>query len=310
MKIAIIGTGGVGGYFGGRLAKAGNDVTFIARGAQLKAMQEDGLKVKSISGNFEINPVNVTDNFRIISNPGLIILAVKAWQVKEAAISLKPVLADETIILPLQNGIFAVHELNEVIDSHHVIGGLCRIISKIEAPGVISHEGVEPTIIFGETDNNKSERILNVKRLFDAAGFSSIIPEDIQAELWKKFISICSGGLLALSRSSYGTVRENTFTRKMMTELLTEIYEIALKENVNLEPDIVGRMIRFIDTLPFHSMASLARDVMEGRPSEIDYQNGTVVRLAEKHHLDTPVNRFIYSCILPMEHRARYHNQG
>lgn len=305
MKIAVIGAGGVGGYFGGRLAKAGNDVTFVARGAQLKAMQKHGLKVNSISGNFEINPVKVTDNFRVIHDPGLIILGVKAWQVKEVAVSLRPVLVDETIILPLQNGISAVEELKEVVEGHHVIGGLCRIISRIEAPGVISHEGVEPTIIFGETDNNRSERILTIKKLFDAAGFSSIIAQDIHAELWKKFISICSGGLLALSRSSYGAVRENSYTRKMMTELLTEIYEIALKEEVNLEPGIVGRMIRFIDTLPYQSMASLARDVMEGRPSEIDYQNGTVVSLGEKHHIDTPVNRFVYSCILPMEQKAR-----
>jgi 2-dehydropantoate 2-reductase len=304
MKIAVIGAGGVGGYFGGRLAKAGNHVTFIARGGHLEALNNQGLNVLSESGDFTIFPVDATDELRAVQDHELIILGVKAWQVKKIARDLKNFIGLDTLILPLQNGVMAADEISAEINSNHVLGGLCRIISKIESPGVIHHIGVEPTIIFGELDNRKTERAVRILESFKEAGISAFIANDIRSELWKKFIAICVSGLLAICRSSYGVVRENEGTRKLMQELLNEIYELALKEGIKLEENIVERMLQFIDTLPYDSGSSLSRDVMEGRPSEIEYQNGTVVRLAEKNGIETPVNRFIYYCILPMEQRA------
>jgi 2-dehydropantoate 2-reductase len=305
MKIAIIGSGGVGGYFGAKLAKAGNDVTFLARGDHLKAIKENGLEVKSIKGDFKIFPSKATNSIKEIGQSDLIIMAVKAWQVKELAPEIKEIAHSQSIILPMQNGIQAADELAEVIDKQNIIGGLCRIISKIEAPGIINHFGVEPSIVFGELDNSKTVRILKLKGIIDQAGINSKISEDITAELWKKLISICVSGLLTVSKTTYGELREIKETRQLMLELLTEIYNLSQKIGIKIEPEFVSKTMAFADTFPYNSTSSLARDVWEGKPSEIEYQNGTVVRLAEKYGIEVPVNRFVYSCILPMEKKAR-----
>lgn len=305
MKIAIIGTGGVGGYFGGKLAHAGEDVTFVARGEHLKVLQTHGLTVKSINGDFMVNPVNATNEIRKIGNPDLVLLAVKAWQIRDISRELKSVIHQNTVVIPLQNGVLAAEEMVGELNRENVVGGLCRIMSKIESPGIITHFGVAPTIVFGELDCKKTERMDKIKELFDKAGFNSIISNDIQADIWKKFITICVSGLLAITRSTYGVLREMEGTRRLLRELMTEIYQVALKAGISLNPDIVDRIMDGIDAYPYDSSSSLARDVWEGKPSEIDYQNGTVVRLGEKYQVDTPINRFVYHCILPMEIAVR-----
>ncbi|WP_439881704.1 ketopantoate reductase family protein [Pontibacter sp. MBLB2868] len=305
MKIVVIGAGGVGGYFGGKLAKAGFDVTFLARGAHLEAMKVNGLTVKSLQGDFHVDQVQATDSISGIGQADLIILGVKAWQIKEIAKDLKPILHADTLVLPLQNGVLAIDELKEYIPGHNILGGLCRIISKIDAPGVINHFGVVPTIVFGETDKSRSERTQQVKTIFDKAGIESQLSDDIYADLWKKFTSICISGLLAVSRTTYGELRELKETRQLMVELLREIHQLSQKVGIDIQPDFPDKVVAFIDTLPYDSTASLTRDVLQGKPSEIEYQNGTVVRLGEIYGVDTPVNRFIYSSILPMEIKAR-----
>lgn len=305
MKVAIFGTGGVGGYFGGKIANAGHDVTFIARGEHLKAIQANGLKVKSISGDFLIQPAEATDDIKKIKDVELVIIAVKAWQVKDAAKELKTVVGKDAVVMPLQNGVSAAEEITEELNRENVIGGLCKIISKVEAPGVIHHFGVEPTIVFGELNKEKTARIGRLKELFDEAGINSIAADDIHAELWKKFIAICVSGLLAVTQSTYGVVRELEETRIMMRELVAEIYTVALRAGIDLNDDIVEKTMDFIDSFPYDSTSSLTRDVWEGKPSEIEYQNGTVVKLGRKYDVDTPVNRFVYNCILPLELRAR-----
>jgi len=305
MRIAIIGTGGVGGYFGGKLAKAGYDVTFLARGAHLKAIQQKGLTVKSILGDFIIDPVNVTDRIDTIGLTDLVILGVKAWQVRDISKELLTIIKKDTTILPLQNGVMAAEELEDYINKENIVGGLCRIISKIESPGVINHFGLEPSILFGGLDNTGTERIDLIKAMFDKAGISSKISEDITADLWKKFIGICVSGLLAVTKTTYGELRELKETRQLMIDLINEIYVLSQQLWIRIESDFVGKMISVIDSYPYDSTSSLTRDVWDGKPSEIEYQNGTVVRLGEKFGVDTPVNRFVYSSILPMEMKAR-----
>ena len=305
MKILIIGAGGVGGYFGGKLAKAGNDVTFIARSEHLKQMKTNGLTVNSILGNFHVDNIKATDKINDVESPDLILIAVKAWQISSIAHELKLIIKPNTTILPLQNGVSAIDELKEHLNQKNIIGGLCRIISKIESPGIINHFGANPTIIFGEIDNSKTERIKSLKNLFDNAGIASNIAVDIHSEIWKKYISICISGLLAITKTTYGELREQKETRQMMIELFAEIYQLSQKMGIKIEPDFIDKTIAFIDTLPYESTTSLSRDVWEGKPSEIDCQNGTVVKLAEKFGVDVPVNRFVYNCILPMEKRAR-----
>lgn len=305
MKIAIIGTGGVGGYFGGKIAKAGYDVTFVARGEHLRTIREKGLKVKSIAGNFTVKKANATDEMKSIGNVDLVLLGVKAWQVKDVAEQMKVIVDSRTTVMPLQNGIMAARDLADILDKKNIMGGLCRIISKIESPGMITHSGVEPFITFGELDNQKTDRTAKIKDLFDRAGIASMVADDIHVELWNKFMAICVSGLLAVTRSTYGTVRELRETRKMMNDLLAEIYEISFGEKIRLDNNIVEKTMRLIDSYPYESTSSLTRDVMAGRPSEIDYQNGTVVKLGEKYNINVPVNRHIYNCILPMELTAR-----
>lgn len=305
MKIAIIGTGGVGGYFGAKLAQAGNEVTFLARGEHLKAIQKNGLTVKSILGDFRVENIKATDKVSNIEKPDLVIISVKAWQVKGIGEELKPILKSDTTIIPLQNGVLAADELMENIERKHILGGLCRIISKIEAPGVINHIGVTPTIVFGELDKSKTERLARIQNVFNAAGIESRISDDIEADIWKKFISICVSGLLAVSNTTYGELRELKETRNLMVELINEVYILSKKIGVNIEEGFVDKTVSFIDTYPSDSTSSLTRDVWERKPSEIEYQNGTVVRLGEKYGVATPINRFVYSCILPSELKAR-----
>ncbi len=305
MNIAIIGTGGVGGYFGAKLAEAGNKVTFVARGAHLKAIQTNGLLVKSINGDLHIENAQATNSITDIGNADLVITAVKAWQIKEVRDDIKRILHRDSMVLPLQNGVLAASELSEVINPKQVLGGLCRIISKIEAPGIINHFGVQPEIVFGELDRQETERMQMLSALFEDAGINFKASRDIEADVWKKFISICVSALLAVTKTTYGEMCELKETYQMMSELLKEIYQVSQKAGVNIKPDFIDKTITFIKSFPYDSTSSLTRDVLEGKPSEIDYQNGTVVRLAEQYGVDVPVNRFIYHCVLPMELKAR-----
>ena len=306
MKIAIIGTGGVGGYFGGKLARVGFDVTFLARGEHLKAIQQNGLAIKSIQGDVKLDAVKATGRINEIGVVDLAILAVKAWQIKDIVKDLANLIKQDTIILPLQNGVSIIDELKEQITQEHIIGGLCEIMSKIESPGVINHFGLEPTVVFGELYNTKTERISKIKALFEKAGVKANISENIDADLWKKFIltSVC-GGLLAITKTTYGELRELKETRQLMIDVLTEAFCLSQKIGVQIEPDYVDKAISFIDSFPYNSTSSLTRDIWKGRPSEIEYRNGTVVKLAEKYGMEVPINKFVYHCILPMEIKAR-----
>lgn len=305
MKIAIIGTGGVGGYFGAKLVKAGFDVTFLARGEHLKAILTKGLVVKSILGDFRVENLKATDKILEIDKPDLIIIGLKAWQIREVRDDLNAISSKDCMILPLQNGVMASEELLEKIDKRNILGGLCRIISRIESPGVINHFGVTPTIVFGELNKLQSDRTKKLLSVFESAGIDAQLSDDIDADLWKKFINICVGGLLAVTKTTYGELRELGETRQMMIDLITEIYALSQKIGVRIDSDIIDKTVSFIDSFPYYSTSSLTRDVWEGKPSEIEYQNGTVVKLGEKYGISTPINKFVYTCILPNELKAR-----
>jgi 2-dehydropantoate 2-reductase len=305
MKITIIGTGGVGGYFGAKLVQAGYNVSFIARGEHLRAIQNNGLTIKSILGDFSVDNLKATDKITEINKPDLIIIGVKAWQIKEIREDISKILHKDTMILPLQNGVLASDELAEKNNKSHIIGGLCKIFSKIESPGVISHFGAEPFIAFGELDNRRTERLIKIKEVLDKSGINSRISDNIESDLWKKFILICVSGLLAVTKTTYGELRSINETRKMMVGLLDEIYSLSCVRGVKIEEDFVRKTIETIDKFAYDSTSSLTRDVWEGKPSEIEYQNGTVVRLGEKYGIETPINSFVYASILPNELKAR-----
>lgn len=297
MRIVVIGAGGVGGYFGGVLSRAGNDVVFVARGEQYKALKDRGLIVKSIKGDFELKKISVVDDISKTGKADIVILALKAWQIKPLIPAINSILNPEAIVIPLQNGISTASELLEQIPPRHIVGGMCRIISMIESPGVILHSGVDPVIIFGELSGGDSPRLQKLKDLFVKSGIDARVSDYIEGELWKKFISICVSGLLAVTGKTYGALREDPQSRKMMIDLLTEVYTLSQAAGIKIPGDYVEKAVAFIDTYDYNATSSLTRDIWDGKPSEIEYQNGAVVRLAAELGVPVPVNKFVYDKI-------------
>lgn len=306
MKIAVFGTGGVGGYFGGRLAQHRQDVTFIARGANLVAIRDAGLKVESLDGDFTVHPVNVTDSPKTVGSVDLILLAIKAWQLEDAIEQMKPMVGESTVILPLLNGMEHMDSLFAQFGAH-VIGGFCRISAFIGKPGVICHVGVKPYIAYGEWDNSKSERIQSIHDLF--CSISSIvaeIPVDIQTAMWEKFIFIAgTSGVGAYTRQTIGEYRANPETRAMLQHAMQETSAIAYAKGVNLAADFVDFTMKRIDTIDPNITASMQKDIMAGKPSELNQQTGAVIRMGKAVGVATPTHEKIFAALLPFEQKAR-----
>jgi 2-dehydropantoate 2-reductase len=306
MRIAVFGAGAVGGYFGGRLAESGQEVIFIARGAHLHAMQSEGLRVDSINGDFTVYPVETSDDPARVGEVEAVLLGVKAWQVPEAALAMRPLLGQDTFVVPLQNGVDAPSQIAAVLGKGAVFGGLCRLASQVAGPGYIRHTGIEPTIAFGELDNRPSDRAFRLKTAFDKAGVRADIPADIQAAIWEKFIFIASiSGLGAVTGAPIGVTRRLPETRQMLKLVIQEIVAVSQGRQIKLDEGVTDIVLAIIDKLPEETMASMQRDILEGRPSELGSQNGAVVRLGLEGGIPTPANTFIYNSLLPKELRAR-----
>lgn len=306
MHIVVFGAGSVGGYFGGRLAQAGENVTFIARGEHLNAMLRSGLKVDSIKGDFTIQPVKATDDTTKVENVDVVLVCVKAWDVTRAAKAIVPILDRDTFVVPLENGVEAPFQLAEILGREYVLGGLCRIASHIASPGHIQHTGVEPYIAFGELDKRLSNRAQTLLQSFEHAGVWAEIPLDINVALWQKFLFISAvSSIGAVTRVSIGEFRSHPETRQMLERVLRDCYSVALAQGVQLPQDSVDTTLAYIDTLPHEMVASLQRDVMDCRPSELDAQIGAIVRMGELYHVPTPLHTFIYHSLLPQERLAR-----
>lgn len=307
MRIAIVGVGGVGGYFGGRLAQTGHEVFFIARGEHLAAMQQHGLRVRSIAGDFTLPEVKATDNPAEVGPVDLVIVAVKGWQVREVAEMMRPLIGPDTAVLPLLNGVDAPNELAEVLGREHALAGLCRIIAYREAPGVIVHAGVNPTSIdFGELDNRQTPRLLRIKAAFESAGIRGNLPADIHVAMWQKFMLICAwSGFGATTRAPIGVWRSLPETRPLVERCLQEVVDVAHARGIAMPDDSVPNMMAFIDSMPYEGTASLQRDIIAGRPSELASQNGALVRLAREVGVPVPVNEMLYAILLPQELAAR-----
>jgi 2-dehydropantoate 2-reductase len=307
LTFAVFGTGAVGGYFGGRLAEAGEDVRFIARGGHLAAIRERGLRVSSVDGDFVIHPARVADDPAAIGPVDVVLVGVKAWQVPEAALALRPLLGERTFVVPLQNGIEAPDQLASVLGAERVLGGLCRILVFLDGPGHIRHTGVTPYIAFGELDGAKSDRVERLRAALAATrGITVDVPPDIGIAMWSKFLFITAlGGIGALTRSPIGVLRSEPKSRELLRQALEEIQAVAVRNQVALPAETAAKTLAYIDTLPPEGTASMQRDIMEGRPSELEAQVGAVVRLGERLGLPVPVHRRIYDTLLPLERKAR-----
>jgi 2-dehydropantoate 2-reductase len=306
MRIAIFGSGGIGAYFGGRLAQAGEEVTFIARGAHLQAMLQNGLRVDSIKGDFHLQPVRATDDPHQVGAVDMILVCVKAWQVPEAAQAMLPMLGEETGAVYLGNGVEGAGQLSAVLGPQHVLGGLCQISTLLAGPGHVRHVGIDPAVFFGELDGTSSQRAENLRQAFARAGVNASIPADIQAAIWEKFVFIASiSGVGAVTRCPVGVFRSLPATRQVLQNALQEIAQLGRARGVRLPEDIVARRLAFIDGVAPGVTASMQRDIMEGRPSELEAQNGAVVRMARQAGVPAPAHEFLYACLLPQELKAR-----
>jgi len=312
MKVCIFGAGGVGGYFGGRLAQAGTDVTFIARGAHLDAIKADGLHVKSIAGDFDVQPAKATDRPGAVGAVDVILCCVKSWQVAEAADRMKPLIGPRTLVIPLLNGVEAHDILARSLDTENVLPGLCKLITMIDSPGHIRHAGADPYLAFGEADGRLSQRARNVARVFAGAKAMTVhLSRNIRAQLWHKFMLIAPfSGIGALTRSPIGVIRSLPETRAMLMDSIREVYDVARAGGVPVEENAIKEAMNFIDGLPPEGTASMQRDIMAGRPSELHEQCGAVVRFGEKNSVPTPINRLAYHSLLPQELLARGETPG
>ena len=307
MKIVIFGTGGVGGYFGGRLAQQGQDVTFIARGMHLDVIRENGLRVDSLDGDFSIRPAKATDNLASIGAADLILLAVKAWQLDDAIQQMKPSVGENTTILPLMNGMEHMEKLLSSFNEKHILGGLCRISAFIEAPGHIRHVGVAPYLAFGEWVNTKSERIQNLLEMFKPIEtITAENPPDIQVAMWEKFIFICAtSGVGSYTSLPIGEIRANAETHSMLQNALEETTAIARARGIAIAGDFVQSTMQRIEGIAPHVIPSMQKDMMAGRPSELNEQTGAVVRMGKTANIQTPTHEKILAALLPLEQKAR-----
>jgi len=306
MNILIVGAGGVGGYFGGKLAQAGLDVTFLVRGKRFEAIKRNGLQVKSIADNFKVSPKVVNDINDLNKSPDLIILGVKSWQVTSVAEQIKPIIADNTLVLPLQNGADNADKLLSVLPKQNVIAGLCRIVSKVETPGVINHFAYEPEIVFGELNNNKTYRVKLLKKVFDKAGFKNRISDNIVLDIWRKFLFITTySGIGALTRQPLGAIINIPFVKQMMVNTAKEIMQIANCKNIEITQNDIDKTMHILENLDYNTTASMQRDIMENKPSELENFNGYIVKEGLRLKIKTPHNSFIYYTLSPSEKFAR-----
>ena len=306
MKILIMGTGGVGGYYGGLLAQQGNDVTFIARGAHLNAIQQEGLKVKSIHGDFTVSPANATDDPANVGAVDLILFCVKTYNTDDAAQAIRPAVGPQTVVMSLQNGIDAAERIGKVIGVEHVIGCATWLSSAVEAPGVIKQISQFRRIVFGELDGGLSERVQSIYEVLKNTGITVEVSEDIQKVLWTKLVFITAvSSIGSLTRLPMGDYRSIPETRSLLSRIMAEVESLARAQRVNLDKDVVQNWVDFIDKSAPNIKPSMQLDVEAGHRTEIESMIGVVCRKGQELGVPTPATDFVYASLLPIEWKAR-----
>ena len=306
MKIAIYGAGGVGGYYGAVLARAGHEVALIARGAHLETIRSSGITVESPLGDFTVRPAAATDDPGQIGPAEAVIVAVKAMHLPAVSTGIGPLLAPATLVVPLLNGIDAHEGLLAAVGRERMGRGLTRIISEIAAPGRIRHVGIDPYVALAEYGGGASPRVARLVAALRGAGVQAEAPPDIDAALWLKFLLVCSlGGLGAVCRVPLEGIRRTPASRELLRRAMEEIAAVAAARGVSLPADVVARAMALADTFPAEGTSSLQRDIEAGRPSELDAWSGAVVRIGATVGVPTPVHSFIHAVLLPGELRAQ-----
>jgi 2-dehydropantoate 2-reductase len=301
MKVAVVGAGGVGGYFGARLAAAGTAVHFIARGAQLAALQERGLEVASIHGDLRLDTVEATGKPADVGPCDVVLFCVKAYDTDAAAADhLPPLVGADTVVVSLQNGIDNAERIARVAGAEHVVGGLAFIIASLRAPGHVVHSGGPAKLVVGELDGSASTRVGRLVGLCEEAGIAAEATTRIREALWDKFAFICAqAGVTAAARLPIGDIRAVPEAWALFRRLVGEVYAVARAEGVDVAEGAVDERVAFAEGLEPASFSSLHDDLVAGRRMELDALHGTVVRLARRRGVAVPMHEAVYAVLAP-----------
>lgn len=306
MRIAIVAAGGVGGYFGAKLAQAGEDVVFLARGAHLRAIRERGLRVESPDGDLLIHPAHATDDAAEVGPVDVVLVAVKGWQLPQAVATLRPLVGTDTLVVPMMNGVEAPDQLAATLGAEHVAGGLCGLLGEVVGPGHIRNQMALPFVTIGELDNARTPRVERLREAFARAGVQADIADDIRAALWEKLLFVGPlGAVGAATRAPAGVVRRLLETRALLEDAMAEVAAVARADGIAVSDSAVAGALDRVDGLPARATASMQRDILAGRPSELDAQVGAVVRAARAVGVAAPIHSYLYASLLPLERAAR-----
>jgi 2-dehydropantoate 2-reductase len=299
MRIVVMGSGGVGGYFGAKLAQAGADVAFVARGAHLAAIRERGLEVRSPLGDLRLERPVATDDPASLGKADLVLFSVKLWDTEPAARAIVPLIGPDTAVVSLQNGVGKDEELRGIVGSAAVMGGVCYIATRIESPGVIEHSGRMQKLVFGEYGGERSRR---AERFFEACASSGIdaeISADIHRSIWEKFVFLVGlSGTTAATRRPIGAIRGHPRTRAFLLDAMRETVAVGRALGVGLHPDYAQQRLEFCDTLPAAMTSSMHHDLERGNRLEVRWLSGEVVHRGEQARVPTPVNRAILNTLV------------
>ena len=301
MRIVVVGAGGVGGYFGGRLQLAGNEVQYIARGAHLHALQTEGLNLTSNGQTHHLPAVEATDDLAALDDPELVVVAVKSWDTEDVARQVAASISSNTIVLSLQNGVVARDILGRHIPDGQLLGGAAYISAFITKPGTITHHGGLQRIVFGEFDGTDSDRVRGLDTTLRRAGVDSVTSHDITGVLWEKFTFLVGlSATTSITRSPIGVVRTNPASRALLLELMTEVTSLGQRLGVRLDNSLPADRLEFCDGLPYAMTSSMANDLAHGRRLELDWLSGYVASTAAGLKLAAPANRVITAALSPV----------
>ena len=299
MKIAVFGSGGVGGYFGAKLAAAGEEVTFLARGAHLKAMQDDGLHVESPQGSFHLPKVQATDRPQAIGPVDVVLFTVKMYDVDASAATLKPLIGPDTAVITLQNGVEAMDMVAAHVGADHVAGGAAYIVVVVDRPGHLRHT-VAQNLVFGERDGRRSDRLIAFEEAGKRAGFGAKASPQVDADLWIKFVRLSTwSGMTSVTRSPMGVVRDDPALFGMMMTAIDEAIAVGSARGITFPSDIIESTLGMIKNFPANSKSSMLEDLERGRRLELPWLSGAVVRLGKEAGVPAPTHQFITAVLTP-----------
>jgi 2-dehydropantoate 2-reductase len=305
MRIAIIGAGGVGGAFGAALAKAGADVTFLARGAHLAAMRTSGLRVLGPRGDLHLVPTQATDEPASVGLVDFVLFCVKLWDLETAGAAIRPLVGPNTAIIPLQNGIDASDRLVPILGKDAVMGGVAMISGTIAEPGVIRQTGTFMRLVFGELDGRSSQRGADFHSLCHSAGFDSVNSNTILTALWEKFVLLATNSsVVALTRLPFGKLRDNPEVFALFERGVAEVVAVGRARGVNLPADIETRTLEVIRNAPPQLLPSMAVDLLRGNRLELPWLGGKVVALGRELGVPTPTHDVMYAALKPYANGA------